>query len=138
MKSLMLRPMLDALSHTGCEVDKYIKLMADYCSSGLWNKEGECIAIEQMPVSAELLVRVDAWVRKYDIGCTDYLSSTDEGYNHDFNMKAFSDEGWAIAHSIKEELPDWTVMYFDEMQFEQGEHAASADAVITIEERVHK
>jgi hypothetical protein len=35
----------------------------------------------------------------------------------EFDYEPFSQEGLAIAHAIKMELPDWTVVYFDEAAY---------------------
>jgi hypothetical protein len=82
--------------------DKWVRVMADYGSCGLWAKDGCGVGDDELPVSDEIKERLRKWQHWFD----------DE--HPDFDVEKFSDEGRDIAHIIKAALPDWTVIYFDE------------------------
>jgi hypothetical protein len=98
-------------------MDNYIKLMADYTSTGLWDIRGRSVDPSYLPVSDELHERIARWTDAYELN-DDYLP--EEFRSGKFNTLQFSNEGANIARSIKIELPHWTVTYFDEELFEQG------------------
>lgn len=85
-------------------MEKYLKLMADYCSSGFWNSEGCNLHESEVPVHYWLKQMVDDWQALYDAHSLD----------DDFDVKAFSKQGYALAVKIKQNLPDWDIVYFDE------------------------
>ena len=35
-------------------------------------------------------------------------------FDREIDLEAFAAEGRAIAHAVKAELPDWSIVYFDE------------------------
>lgn len=78
---------------------KWVRVMADYSSDGIWGKDGAGECLDDLPVSAELKKRLAAWQRQFD----------DEALSE----PEFSIEGLLIAQEIKKTLPDWTVVYFD-------------------------
>lgn len=88
---------------------RWVKVMADYSSSGLWNSNGANADVDFVPMSAALRARLDAWCLWYEKN-EDYLGTPDS----DFDYVSFCAEGLAVAKAIKAELPDWTVVYFDE------------------------
>lgn len=91
-----------------------IKLMADYCSSGLWNWEsGIMLDKQDVPLSPELMERVTAWVAKYDRENWDWCGC-DDVEHPEFDYRAFTDAGIVIAHDMKREHPDWDIYVFDE------------------------
>lgn len=64
---------------------------------------------ESIPLSEHLWERLDRWLRWYN------------KRRHDdpiVNEQDFYTEGRDLAESIKRELPDWTVVYFDEEKLE--------------------
>jgi hypothetical protein len=88
--------------------DKWVKIMGDSCSSGVWNSMDENCDEEDLPVSLALRERLRRWAKWYDeVEGLIY----EQGYT-DFGP--FAAEGLAIARAVKAELPDWTVFYFDE------------------------
>lgn len=92
----------------------WIRLMADYSSTGLWHKNGPSVETSYLPVSAPLLERLEAWCGWYERN-DDYLPEAER--KSAFDYQGFAAEGLAIARGIKAELPDWTVIYFDEMAY---------------------
>lgn len=95
-------------------MEKYVKLMADYCSSGVWEIDGIMMDIDALPISERLRVAIRKWVDYYETN-DDYLAEDDR--TSDFDVDFFGEEGYKIAKLIKAELPDWTVMYYDEREF---------------------
>jgi hypothetical protein len=86
-------------------MNKWIRVMADFDSDGFWEEDGSMMERENIPISLNLMVRHIKWCEwfeKYDFDVVD------------FDIKGFSKEGSEIAFAIKDELPDWTVIYFNQ------------------------
>lgn len=81
--------------------DKWVRVMADYCTDGVWQKDGAAASADELPISQPLRHRLRAWQSRYD---------GDEPPQE----PEFSADGLMIAKDIKTELPDWTIIYFDE------------------------
>lgn len=96
---------------------KWIRVMADNSSTGLWHRNGANVETSYLPVSAHLLKRLDAWCRWYERN-EDYLPEAER--KSAFDYQGFAAEGLLIARAIKTELPDWTVIYFDEMVYHRS------------------
>lgn len=79
--------------------------MAHSGTDGLWQRNGRALARNALPISNKLRKRHIKWCQKYEM-CTDNLTG--------FDFVKFSREGYEIACAIKTELPEWTVIYFDE------------------------
>lgn len=75
------------------------------------------MARDDLPISLALSIRHEVWCEWYDLQCEDYLP-LEERTKH-FDSKAFAAEGLLIAKAIKAELPDWTVVYFDESRVDR-------------------
>ena len=86
---------------------QWIRVMAD--SEGLWRSDGTAMMLSDLPVSEALKDRLKAWG-----DCYYENERLPESERMKFDLVAFAAEGLAIAKSIKTELPDWTVIYFDE------------------------
>lgn len=108
--------------------EKYIKVMFDYCSSGVWLKSGSNAEVEDFPLSVELQEKITRWVRNYDTAAS-YHMDLDIKYpdkdkmpdNVCVAMEKLKDacehyfiKSVEIAIEIKKELPDWTVVIFNE------------------------
>lgn len=90
--------------------DRWVRVMTDYSSDGFWNRDGVMLNREDVPISATLAKRHAAW-------CEWYETNLDQGTGDQkavFDLEGFAEEGLAIARSIKSELPEWTVVYFDD------------------------
>jgi len=113
-------------------MEKYVKLMADYCSSGVWESNGIMMSIDDLPVSDTLKMTISDWVRYYETNDS-YLG--EDGYGDLFDVQQFSEQGLNIAKAIKQELPEWRVMYYDERVFaEHYKQGVMTPAVNTVYE----
>lgn len=84
---------------------KYLRLMADHCSSGFWDEDGANLDPENLPVFYWLKRMIEDWQAVYDREAMDMDK---------FDVKTFSKNGYALAVKLKQNLPDWTIMYYDE------------------------
>lgn len=91
--------------------DRWVRIMADYCSDGVWDSEGCGCTVDDFPLSDGLRAAIRAWAEWYDRDCDDGMPDP-----RPFPRAEFSAHGLALAHQVKAELPDWTVIYFDEEQ----------------------
>lgn len=91
--------------------DRYIRVMPDYCSNGIWHRDGMHAEADELPVSKELLERLARWSDWYNIN-DDFLLAAER--KNKLSWAEFDKEGLSIAYAIKRELPDWTVVWFDE------------------------
>jgi len=98
---------------------KWVRVMADYASDGLWDMDGLCASAEELPISELLQARLAAWCAWHDRDCEDYLPV--DKRTSEFPVAEFTSEGLAIARAIKAELPDWTVVYLDESRLRLGD-----------------
>ena len=96
-------------------MEKYLRVMADYSSTGLWNKDGVNVEADDLGLSEVVLKSLNDWCLEYERN-DDYLP---EEYRTDprFDMKGFSERGLEVAKLIKSELgEDYKVVYFDEFK----------------------
>ena len=95
-------------------MEKYLRVMADYSSTGLWNKDGINVEVDSLGLSEGVLKSLDDWCLEYERN-NDYLP---EEYRTDprFNLKEFSERGLEVAKLIKSELKDFKIVYFDEFK----------------------
>lgn len=80
---------------------KWVRVMCDFASEGVWSKDGAACSIEELPVSVGLRKLILEWQAEYE---------QENGHV----VERFSADGLAIAKAVKAELPDWTVIYFDD------------------------
>ncbi|MDR5819295.1 hypothetical protein QCE64_02105 [Caballeronia sp. LZ043] len=66
---------------------------------------------EELPVSDDLKARLEQWADWYNIN--DDFNPPEERRNR-LDWTKFSAEGVAIARAIKQALPAWTVVWWDE------------------------
>jgi hypothetical protein len=78
----------------------------------LWDRDGAGGFAPDVPISDGLRARLAAWCRSYED--TEFYLPASMRQETSFDLQAFCDEGLAIARAIKAELPDWTVVYFDQ------------------------
>ena len=94
----------------GIQADKWVRIMCDYSADGVWRKDGAGTSAEELPISSALLARLRAWQETYE-----RLDPVfPEGRDLTAEIAAFSEDGRQIARAVKWELPDWTIVYFDE------------------------
>ena len=106
--------MSETTNENDMNVDRrYIKVMADYMSSCLWHADGIQADIDELPVSAALRTRIAQWADWYNVN-DDFLPAAER--KNRLDLRKFNDEGLAIARAVKRELPDWTVVWWDECE----------------------
>lgn len=93
-------------------MSKYLRVMADYCSTGLWNKLGSNVDVEDYDLSDETKLALAIWCRWYEHN-DDYKPDKDRKLPL-FDLKSFSQQGLVVAKLIKRDLPDYEIVYFDE------------------------
>lgn len=89
---------------------KWVRVMCDYCADAVWNVHGQSCELIDLPVSDSLRSHLRAWQEFYDRHCP-VPGSKSSGL---WDVERFSLEGLKFARAVKSELPDWTVIYFDE------------------------
>ncbi len=78
-------------------------MMADYGAAGVWDHDGAPLDPGELPLSPKLRAQLARW-------CTRFQASLDR----EIDLDDFAAEGCAIASAVKAELPDWSVVYFDQ------------------------
>jgi hypothetical protein len=106
-------------------MDKYLRVMADYMSTGLWNKDGANVETAGLGLSEGALKALDDW-------CLEYMKNDDylpEELRSDprFDLRGFSARGLEVAKLIKSELKDYKIVYFDEFKMVTMLDARSCD-----------
>jgi hypothetical protein len=84
---------------------RHLHLMADYGSAGVWDHDGAPLDPSSLPLSAKLRARLARGSARFE-----------ESFEAAIDLEAFAAEGRAIARAVKTELPDWSVVYFDEAE----------------------
>lgn len=82
----------------------YIRLMADDCSSGVWDEDGMSLDINSLPIHYWLKIMINEWQKTFEKQHNEML----------FDVQTFSKHGYALAVKLKQNLPDWKIVYFDE------------------------
>jgi len=110
--------------------ERWVRIFTDVYCEGLWDKRGHSRDVVDLPVSQGLRDRLLAWQvvsddweyvysewveRNYGCGGPDRPDLKQAEPMPFFDWDAFSAEGWAIARAVKAELPDWTVIFYDEV-----------------------
>lgn len=89
--------------------DKWVRVMCDFSASGIWTKSGSSASLNDLPVDNETAFMLGVWQSWFEQRHSeDPIPSLDR----------FVSYGWRIVWDIKEQLPDWTVVYFDEKRGE--------------------
>jgi len=104
---------------------RWVRIMCDVCADGVWDIEGASAGADDLPITLDLLSRLWAWQAWYD---RDY-----DEEDHSFDREAFAAEGLATARAVKAELPDWTVIYFDERRLGGQPRSAFEHEILTPE-----
>ena len=69
----------------------------------VWDHDGTALDLARLPLRPRLRARLARW-------CDRFQAS----FDREIDLEAFAAEGRAIAHAVKAELPDWSIVYFDE------------------------
>ncbi|KKN25226.1 hypothetical protein LCGC14_0887070 [marine sediment metagenome] len=97
---------------------KYVRVMADYCADGLWDKDGSMIELPcpELNLPDDMLQRLEDWQSWFTKDCQYYIEELKRTI--EFDVLAFSIAGLLIAKDIKAYLgEDWTVVYFDDKKY---------------------
>lgn len=114
--------------------EKWVRVMCDFTAHGLWDKHGCPCHFDELPVSAEIKSMIAGWQEWYE-------HSDDCEMSRWFDVRAHAAFGLFIARLVKRQLPDWTVIYFDEAAYldrqpgtsrDQFEYEIDIDAVGTL------
>ena len=108
--------------------ERWVRLMCDYSAEGVWQRDGVAIAPEWLPIRPELALRIHRWQEFYE----EVLGPEDI---HSDKVDAFAEEGLAIAIQVKQQLPDWTVIYHDERRSVQ-DHIGPGEPYMKAVERL--
>lgn len=107
--------------------EKWVRVMFDYSSSGLWEEGGCMMEPSDLPVTQELKSKINSWVNLYDKheweaesinmkydGETEF-SDDDKNRLNELDILCEEDfkKGILLAIEIKAQLPDWTVKVFN-------------------------
>ena len=84
---------------------RHLHLMADYGSAGVWDHDGNALDPTKLPLSDKLRIRLARWCARFE-----------KSFEGEIDLDAFAAEGRAIARAVKAELPDWSIVYFDEAE----------------------
>jgi hypothetical protein len=107
---------------------RWVLISADF-DVVVWDKEGLAQPTDDLPVTPDLQMRLDAWAEQYDL-----LDSAIEGASLDKAMgcdvelppedwEALSIEGFDLACAVKCRLPEWKVFYWDRDIYEKSKRA---------------
>ena len=86
----------------------FVKLMADYSSSGVWEKGGSMMELEDLPISKKLSDEIVRWTNWYE-NSQFYLGPEDR--TRSFDLKGFNKQGANIAKKLAMELPGWQIVF---------------------------
>lgn len=88
--------------------DRWVRVFCDIGCEGIWDMEGIARDLEVFPISEALKARIMTWQAWYE------QDDPHEDPPVRIDWQSYSEEGRQIASAIKQALPDWTVVYFDE------------------------
>jgi len=112
-------PIPDNVAHPWGSVpsQRWVQVMAEILSGGVWDASGCGRWPEDLPISAALRRRIErwtAWHDELDARNIDFPKPAHWEMRSDMPIAAFNAEGRAIARALKAELPpDWTVVAVD-------------------------
>jgi hypothetical protein len=91
-----------------------LHLMADYGAAGVWDHDGAPLNPARLPLSPKLRTRLARWCERFQ-----------QSFEAEIDLEAFAAEGRAIARAVKAELPDWSIVYFDEAEAARAKYQGS-------------
>jgi len=100
--------------------EKWVRVMCDVSANGVWDKEGCARHFDELPISADLKSMIAGWQEWYE-------HSDHSAMTRWFDTEAHAAFGLFIARLVKHQLPDWTVIYFDEAAYDTKSLGASRD-----------
>jgi hypothetical protein len=94
--------------------------MADYGTAGIWDHDGNPLDPARLPLSPQLRARLTRWCALFE-----------RSFEAEIDLEAFAAEGRAIARAVKAELPDWSIVYFDEAEATRAQYRGTSAAFNT-------
>lgn len=85
--------------------EKWVCFYGDYCTDGLWTREGASLEVECLPVPDDLRKRIRGWGGWYES-----VKSRD-AKNPQQVLHDFTEYGLELARELKVLLPDWTIYF---------------------------
>ena len=83
-------------------------------------------------VSLRNRVSPEEWQMRVDLAAAYRLTALygmSELEDRSIDWDVFDAEGWSIAREVKATLPDWTVIYFDEVRLRRGERSCEVEII---------
>ena len=99
----------DSLPSPPVTPDRWLKVWAESTTDGLWDRQGQMVFSDDLPLTEGTRKRLAAWAEWID-DFEDYLPPQKRAPPI-FPLDAFNSEGRVITAIIQRELPDWTVVY---------------------------
>ena len=100
--------------------ERWVRVFGTCSSEGIWDKDGCEVGVEDLPVTKELQQQILDWQLEYE-RLWDLYQEVEIKDWPATNWHAFSFQGLELAKAVKAQLPDWTVMYFDEEKYAESE-----------------
>jgi hypothetical protein len=100
--------------------DRYVRVMLDYCSTGLWDKDGCNVDESDATSNVEILRRLRDWQSTFERRSIDAVLSEAEIAQQQL-------DGLLIALMIHREHPDWQVVLWDADLFFKGHGLRTPD-----------
>lgn len=113
---------------------KWVRIMPDWCSSGIWDTNGGNCDESELPVTQELIDRIIAWQKRFDSQEV-YLPPTIESEQEAEDIMV---ENLLIAIEVAKQLPDWTVVINNSDGFFDLETDQYRNAVVTADMTVNE
>ena len=98
----------------------HLHLMADYGSAGVWDHDGNPLDPPGCHSGDKLRARLARWCARFE-----------RSFEGEIDLDAFATEGRAIARAVKAELPDWSIVYFDEAEAARAKYQGTPAAYDT-------
>jgi hypothetical protein len=91
---------------------KHITVFAEFASDGLLDWRLHEILAHYLPVDEDVLQKIESWSDSLD-----QFDKAQEISDEPIDWRPFTDEGYHLAVSLKQALPDWTVHYADQLLY---------------------
>jgi hypothetical protein len=93
---------------------RHLNFMADYRAAGVWGHDGAPLDPARLPLSPHMRSRLARWSARFQ-----------RSFETEIDLDAFAAEGRAIARAVKAELPDWSIVYFDEAAAARADYSGA-------------
>jgi hypothetical protein len=90
--------------------EKWARIAAEYGGTCVWYQNGVGTGIDELPITPGLRDALQGWGNWYD-DCEDFMPKHLRDPALRFNDVLHREVGIALAKAVKEQLPDWTIMF---------------------------